>query len=204
MNEEYSRQQTVSPAHVNQSAISAVIGIDNGFSGAVACLTSEGMPLCEPVRVMDLGKERLLDLDGNQKLLRKMLAAAGVPKHRVLALYEQCQPNPLFGARNNFSNGKNGEFWRILLMLEGVPSRVINPCHWQKPMFRGIRGKDTKAMADCVRRQRFPNLDLSGFNKSEIEGMNDAICIALCARDLAYFSLEALGLAPEPRHEMAL
>lgn len=161
------------------------IGIDNGFSGAVACLHPGGNVLASPVAVIDLGKERLLDLDQNRALLRQFIAAAAVPAQSILAVYEQCQPNPKFGSCNNFTNGKNGEFWRLLLSLEGIPFRCVNPQQWQKWIFRGIRGDDTKAMAALVCQQRFPRLRLEGYNRKQREGIQDATCIALWASELS-------------------
>ncbi len=163
----------------------AFIGIDNGFTGGIACLLPDGNVLTRPVSVIDLGKERLLDLDRNREWLRAMIDLADVDRQNILAVFEQCQPNPKFGARNNFTNGKNGEFWRLLLSLEGIPFRPVNPQQWQKWIFRGIRGDDTKAMANLVRLQRFPKLDFTRYNRTQVEGVNDAICIALWASELS-------------------
>lgn len=173
----------------------AFIGIDNGFSGAVACVRPNGMIGYGPVAVEDLGKERLLHIEANQAILRDMVEMAGVEKHQILVAYEQCQPNPRFGARNCFTNGKNGEFWRILLAFEGLPSRCVNPQQWQRWMFRGIRGSDPKAMASLVRRQRFPKLTLEGHNKTQIEGITDALCIALWASEISGWSSQTAGAA---------
>jgi hypothetical protein len=168
----------------------AFIGIDNGFTGAIACLRPDGNIVCHPVAVTDLGKERLLDRDANRNLLHQMFAFAGVQPQNILVVYEQCQPNPLFGSKNNFTNGKNGEFWRLLLSFEEVPFRWVNPQQWQRWIFRGIRGKKTKPMADLVRRQRFPSLDLDGYNATQMEGVNDAICLALFASELSAWSAQ--------------
>ena len=51
-------------------------------------------------------------------------------------------------------------------------------------MFSGIRGDDTKEMADLVRRQLFPNLNLDDHTRIQIGGINDAVCIALWARQI--------------------
>lgn len=171
----------------------AFIGIDNGFSGAIACLLPDGNIVSRPVGVKDLGNERLLDEEVNPAILREMLTEARVERKNVLAVYEQCQPNPIFGARNNFTNGKNGEFWRMLLSFEHIPFRCVNPQQWQRWIFRGIRGKDTKAMANLVRRQRFPTLDIEGFNKPQLEGINDAVCIALWASELSAWASQTQG-----------
>jgi hypothetical protein len=156
------------------------LGIDNGTSGAIALLTPSGAVLCEPVLVQDLGKEKLLDIAGNLELLQQMIGGAA----QVLVVFEQAQITPQFGYKNNYTNGRNNEFWRVLLTLARIPFTWVNPQRWQREMFSGIRGDDTKEMADLVRRQRFPGLDLSRHTKIEISGINDAICIALWARQL--------------------
>jgi len=161
----------------------AYLGIDNGFTGAVSCLLPDNRVFARPVKFIDLGKEKLLDIEENRLMLREMIAAAGTTKDKVLVVYEQAQVMQKAGARNNFTNGKNGEFWRVLLTLEQIPFMWVNPKDWQKQMFRGVRGDDTKVMAALVRRQLFPEFDGSGHNRSQMEGINDAILIAACARE---------------------
>jgi len=71
------------------------------------------------------------------------------------------------------------DFWR------NSPSKVrqaLNPQIWQRAVFSGILGDDTKEMADLVRRQLFPNLNLDDHTRIQIGGINDAVCIALWAR----------------------
>jgi hypothetical protein len=157
-------------------------GIDNGFTGAIARIGPQGAIACQPVAVTNLGGEKLLDIDANLAILQRMIAASGVASNQVLVVFEQGQIAPKFGARNNYTNGKNNEFWRVALSLAKIPFAWVNPKNWQKSVFRGIRGTDTKAMAELVCRQRFPGLDLRPYNQSQREGINDAICIALWAQ----------------------
>jgi hypothetical protein len=160
----------------------AFIGIDNGITGAMACLTPEGGVLCEPVIFQDLGREKLMDVDRNLALLERMIAATGLPKQRLIVVFEQSQIFPKVGARNNYTNGRHNEFWRVLLTMAKIPFTWVNPQIWQRAVFSGIRGDDTKEMADLVRRQRFPNLNLDDHTRIQIGGINDAVCIALWAR----------------------
>jgi hypothetical protein len=160
----------------------ACIGIDNGTSGAIACLTPGGEALCEAVIFQDLGQEKLMDIGQNLALLRRMIDTAGLPINQVMVAFEQAQITPRFGYKNNYTNGRNNEFWRVLLTTAKIPFVWVNPRIWQKAVFTGIRGNDTKEMADLVRRQRFPNLNLDGFTKIQAGGINDAVCIALWAQ----------------------
>jgi hypothetical protein len=123
-----------------------------------------------------------MNIEKNLALLREMVAASGVLPHQAMIVFEQAQITPQFGYKNNYTNGRNNEFWRVLLTMAKIPFTWANPRKWQIVMFADIRGDDTKQMADLVRRQRFPNLDLGGFTKIQIGGINDAICIALWAR----------------------
>jgi hypothetical protein len=168
---------------IKQPAIEATVaylGIDNGTSGAIACITPDGEAVCEPVAVQDLGKEKLMDIEGNLALLQRMIAS--LPLRQVLVVFEQAQITPRFGYKNNYTNGRNNEFWRVLLTMAKIPFTWVNPQVWQRAVFNGIRGDDTKEMADLVRRQRFPSLDLNGYTRIQVGGINDAICIALWAR----------------------
>jgi len=164
------------------AANKACIGIDNGTSGAIACITPAGDVICGPVIFQDLGKEKLMDIDGNLALLRRMIAATGLPTRQIMAVFEQAQITPKFGYKNCYTNGRNNEFWRVVLSMAQIPFKWANPREWQKPVFAGIRGDDTKEMADLVRRQQFPNLDLSGYTQIQTGGINDAVCIALWVR----------------------
>lgn len=160
----------------------AFIGIDNGTSGAIACITPAGEVLCQPVLVQDLGREKLMDIAGNLALLRRMIATTGLPDRQVLVVFEQAQITPKFGYKNNYTNGRNNEFWRVLLSLAQIPFAWVNPRKWQNFLFADICSKDTKAIADVVRRQRLPDLDLDAYTTIQIVGINNAIGIALCAR----------------------
>lgn len=168
----------IQPAPLNRTCF----GVDNGFTGAIACLGPLGEVLFQPVAVLDLGKEKLLDVDGNLFLIRRMLEKTGCSPNQAWAVFEQGQIAPKFGARNNYTNGKNNEFWRVLFTLAQIPFSWVNPRVCQEEIFRGIRGDNTKVMADLVRRQRFPELNLNPYNLSQREGINDAIGIALWAR----------------------
>jgi hypothetical protein len=159
------------------------IACDNGFTGAIAALLPDGSVLGYPVKVIDLGRERLLDVEGNLALLQGIIARAGVPVSGVVVTYEQSPINPYFGHKSNFTNGKNGEFWRVLLSMAKIPYTWVNPKVWQKHVFRAVRGDDTKAMAALVVKQRFPSLELNGHTKTELEGIHDALCIALWSRE---------------------
>jgi hypothetical protein len=158
-------------------------GIDNGYSGAIAAIGPQGDLVHQPVIVQELGGDRFLDVQKNFAILRAFAAGFGAAKEQVFVVYEQSRKNPRFGAIGNFINGKNGEFWRVLLALGGYSHCSVNPQTWQRHVFQGVRGTDTKAMAAMVVQQRFPAITYGGYTAEQIRGVNDAILIALWARE---------------------
>ena len=159
------------------------IGIDNGYSGGLAAIGPDGKLTHRPVTVQELGNDRFLDVRGNLAIVENFLATFGVAKEQAFVAYEQSRKNPKFGAIGNFINGKNGEFWRVVLAMGQFPHCSVNPQTWQRQMFAGVRGLDTKAMAALVVQQRFPTVDYGDYNAEERRGVNDAILIALWARE---------------------
>ena len=123
-----------------------------------------------------------MDVAENLAIVQGMILSSGLPSQRVVVVFEQAQITPKFGHRNNYTNGRNNEFWRVLLTTAKIPFAWVNPREWQKVVFSGIRGTNTKEMAELVRRQRFPNLDLTSYTRIQVGGINDAVCIALWAR----------------------
>lgn len=102
-------------------------------------------------------------------------------RHTILAVCEQCLPNPKFGHKNNYTNGKNGEFWRMLFAWEEIDCRTVYPQQWQKHLFRHLAGVNvgTKELAAEVVSKRLPDALVKGYSQEQTEGINDALCIAL-------------------------
>lgn len=168
---------------VGARSVPTYLTIDNGFTGAMCRLSPNDDLVCRPVPVQDCGSYRQLDIEAGVTLLRGMICIDGEPIRNLLVVYEQSPITPLFGAKNNFVNGQNNEFWRVTLALLKLPHIWVNPKVWQKHVFSGIRGDDTKVKAEIARRRRFPQFSTAGYTRSQIEGINDAVCIALWARE---------------------
>ncbi|MGH7968006.1 MAG: hypothetical protein ACREIC_04690 [Limisphaerales bacterium] len=97
-----------------ESPIKLFGGGDNGRSGAVAFFDQGGNWYVFLVSVVLQRKHGLLNVQRNHAFLDAMVAMAGGPKHVVVA-YERSRKNPMFGAKNNYVNGRNEEFWRVSL-----------------------------------------------------------------------------------------
>lgn len=124
----------------------------------------------------------LLDIHGNLEFLRRAAAAVGGPDQMVVVCEEPTK-NPLFGAPGNFANGRNGEFWRVQLTLAGYAFSWVLARSWQRDIFRGIHGSDTKEMARLFIAQRYPSVPLDTINNAEKrEAIRDAMCLALWGR----------------------
>jgi hypothetical protein len=162
-------------------APSVYIGIDNGFTGAVAALVPGKVPIYFPAAFDNAGKDKDLNIDANLNTLNQILDYAECGKGNVLAAVERCHANPKFGARNNLLNGKNNEFWRVLLGSHGFSFRWVNSKMWQKHVFAGMCGTNTTALASSALRQLFPSVSLSRYTVPQREGITDALLIALWA-----------------------
>jgi hypothetical protein len=158
------------------------IAIDNGFTGAVAALLPNNQPVFHPVCVDDFGKDRYLNIRANLENLERILEQAKCSKERSLVLVEKFQPNPKFGT-NNFVNGRNEEFWRMLLTEHRFPFKWVFAKSWQAHLFAGVRGKNTALKARMILEQRFPTLSLKNFTVPQREGISDAILISLWASE---------------------
>lgn len=170
-------------ANPNIRPVPTYVAIDNGFSGAVCRLYPNDELHCCPVPVQDCGSSKQLDIERCVAVIRDMTHIDGEPIRNLVVVYEQAPITPLFGAKNNFLNGQNNETWRVILAMLKLPHTWVNPRIWQKHVFLGIRGDDTKVKAEIACRRRFPHFSPQGYNRSQLEGINDAICIALWARE---------------------
>jgi hypothetical protein len=158
------------------------IGIDGGFTGAIAAIHPDDTWQFKPVVVIDTGKDRRLDILANQTFLREIAERAGGVEN-VVTIFEYAKKNPLFGTKGNWANAQNTEFWRVCLTLSGFPFAWVDPNTWQNEVFRGIPGTDTKARAQLFLQQRFPNVSVDEFKcRTNREGIRDAMCIALWGR----------------------
>jgi hypothetical protein len=159
------------------------LGIDGGSSGAYAAtidLQTWDVGLVDTV--WDRG-HRLLDVRKQVKILSSISADVGGASGLVAA-YEQSRKNTKFGAKNNFVNGRNEEFWRVLLGAQTIRCCSVDPKTWQCACFKGIKPGRTKDRAREYIRRRCPKTDwLDCFNKAPREAIVDAMCIAIWCRD---------------------
>ena len=118
--------------------------------------------------------------------MRAAELAGGISQ--LVVVCEKQQMNPEFGAKGNFANGQNGEFWRVLLTLGKFSFTYVHARTWQTGLLKAFRmglpaKTGTKGAAKLYLAQRYPNVVLDGkFNADQQEGIRDAMCLALWAR----------------------
>ena len=166
------------PVKTDQST-KKFVGIDGGSSGAFAAsrdLVTWDVKLV--ATVWDRG-HRLLDVAANLDYLKSLSLHEGGPNELVVA-YEQSRKNPKFGVKNAHVNGRNEEFWRVLLSMTEVPFLSVDPKTWQSVCFKDIPGTDTKERAREYVTKRCPNTGwLDDYNKAPREAIVDAMCITI-------------------------
>jgi hypothetical protein len=159
------------------------IGIDGGRSGAWASVDEAGNWLVHLSATEEVDGHTLLSVSGNLAILRQHTAEAG-GQGNIVAVYEQCRRNPAFGCKNNFTNGRHEEFWRVFFSLQSVKHRSVDPRTWQSVCLKGIDWPDTKERAREYIRRRCPSVDwLDDYGKARREAIADAMCIALWCKD---------------------
>ena len=174
--------QNQSPLSAPASPAKTYLGIDNGLSGAIATLFPDGQWQLWPVACDKSGRDRLLSIPAARGMLAK-LAAQADGLSNLVAVCELPPLNPRFGAKSNFTCGRCGEFWRVILTVERIPFSFVSAQTWQKVIFQGVPCSDPKAVAAACMRQRFPGVvEAQSFNKEQLQGVVDAMCIATWAR----------------------
>ncbi len=170
--------------------IRVYVGIDGGSSGAVAAVDETGAWQVALVAAVQERGHWLLSVDQNLEFLRLAVAKAG-GLDNVLVAYEQSRKNPMFGSKNNFVNGRNEEFWRVLLTVKGFRHCSVDPKTWQSVCLKGINSTDTKVRArEYIRRMCPETTWLDCYNKAPREAIVDAMCIALWCK-ASYHDLAA-------------
>lgn len=179
---ELSPAPTQPAAAVATSAPKVYVGVDNGLSGAVAAWFPDEHWHFWPVAVEDSGKQRLLNITAARDCLDRLAAQAGGKDNLVVGC-ELPPLNPRFGAKSNFTCGRCGEFWRVLLTMLGIPFAFVRAQTWQKDVFQGIPDGDSKVVAARFVEQRFPGaLKGQRLNKVQHAAVVDAMCIAAWSR----------------------
>lgn len=153
-----------------------------GSSGAWAKLGADGQWEARVVSWDPVDGHRLMNVEKNLADLDTLIAKAGGPDKLIVA-YEKSRKNRRYGVVNNFTNGRNEEFWRVLLAMRKIRAIPVDPKTWQAYCFKGIPGREPKPRAREFIRRHCPGTEwLEDINKAPRLGIVDAMCIALWAK----------------------
>lgn len=148
-----------------------VLGIDNGFAGALVLLDGTLIARAEVMPVLKAAKNEY-DLSTVRRIILEM-----APDHVVI---EKGFALPGQGVCSTFSIGHGYGLMRGLVVGLGLPHTVVHPRTWQGVVFRDLPKDDTKVLASRVCGQLWPTYDFRATPKCKKmhEGICDAVLIA--------------------------
>lgn len=178
-----------------------VIGIDNGYKGAIVILDQQrdAQILDMPTTKEERGKSTRQHYDkyAMAAIIRKYTPQENLPPHlahesclepddQVLVMLEQATPmkgkigGGAGSAQGNFRTGMGSGIWQGILVAYQVPYQEIHSKTWQTFFFKGLQGQDTKQKSFAVASQLFPKYasEFKGPRGGIKDGRTDAILIA--------------------------
>lgn len=158
-----------------------VIGIDNGFTGAVVVLRPDDSIDCALPAIIRQEDEKLLDVAAAMALIRR-LHVDSTGSRDVIVVWERSPVTPLFGVKNCFIVGQNQEFWRVVPSVLNPPHACVRAQEWQRVIFDEVDGPNTKVKAAKAVARHLPRFDQSSLKRKARIAVNDGLCIALWAR----------------------
>jgi hypothetical protein len=169
------------PQSVLPPGISWLAAIDGGVSGEIVAMFNRTCWRVHRVAVTRENGRPVLDIKKNLAFLDAIAERAG-GRQRLFVVYERSRQNTMFGVKNSFANGRNEEFWRVLLTLGEFQFASVDPKTWQAYCFKGIAEGKPKPRALKFVQRNCPDLGwLESHTKAERLGIVDAMCIALWA-----------------------
>lgn len=138
-----------------------VLGIDPGRTGGIAAMDSHG-------------HARAWDMPDDLPSLAAFLRDFNAKEHPGLAMVEQVNCDPRFGAKGNFTFGGWSQGVLCVLYTLEIPTRTVLPRAWQKAILGGGR-EDTKSKSLRLARAAYPTVDL---HRKADHGKADALHLA--------------------------
>ena len=155
-----------------------IIGIDNGLHGGIAVLhggDAVDVGITPTVRTGKGTKRDYLPAE-MAHLIKTYTAGRLADTHCYL---EWAQAYPKQGAVSNFTTGRGFGIWLGILGAFDIPVTPVRPRKWQRELFAGMSGDDTKAKSVLRASQLFPRIALVPEGcRNKHHGMSDALLIA--------------------------
>jgi crossover junction endodeoxyribonuclease RuvC len=150
--------------------VTAILGIDPGLHGAIACL-NEDASWVEDIPVFD-GKPTEYNLNGMVDLI---LAQLLDDRLGVRAMLETTNARPGHSARSTWSQSRGIAVWEGILAALGVPYDLVRPQQWTKAV--GLPKKADKAAHIALAQRLYPDL-ADRLTRKKDDGRADAILVA--------------------------
>lgn len=153
-----------------------VVGVDNGFSGAIACIDAHEHRCVELLKMPIINKKAGgSDLDETQirDILRKFKDVG-----EVHVYIEKAQVMPKQGLVSSGRYMESHGIVRGICVGLGIPYTITHPQRWKKKMLEGM-GKDKSSSIIRVK-QLFPSVCLRSSDrcKKDDDNMAEALLIA--------------------------
>ena len=151
----------------------AICGIDNGLDGALVIISGQQFVkvTCHVAPTLGSGTRELDEQRMRELLVSEMITHAFV---------EAVQAMPGQGLSSTLKIGIGGGLWRGILVGLQIPYEIVRPQVWQKEMFAGVGGDDTKLKSALVAQRLHPDVDWRKNAQCRVvhDGLTDAFCIA--------------------------
>jgi len=151
------------------------LGIDPGKSGCLSILNYKGelhAKILMPVFVEN--KKTIVDIKGLDKEIKKY------SKKIKYAMLEKVHAMPNQGVTSMFSFGRTYGACEMCLASNKIKYDLVTPQAWQKVMFVGVKGTDSKEKSIKKARELWPDLDFKRTKKCKNQDHNftDSLLIA--------------------------
>lgn len=123
--------------------MSAVIGLDPGFTGALAVLYDDGRVIVHDAPIVEISGRRQMDLHKMVGLLRDITLEVDwirLPHFFI----ERVHSFPGSSGRSMFSFGEGYGAWQGIAVALGFPLTRVEPARWKGALMDGM-GKDKDA-----------------------------------------------------------
>lgn len=153
---------------------SRFIGIDTGFSGAIAVLEDENPPKVWDCPTYKVERGRELDFHAMPGL---------IPDKPAFAIIEIATPMPRDGKVSACKFVGTYYAWRMLLAVRGITWEDVRPIQWQNAIKVGVKKKSDKEASRRIATQMFPELS-NELVRVEDHGRAEALLMAEYGRRL--------------------
>ena len=150
------------------------IGIDNGKKGGIVVINDNRRVVLKTVMPVIGTKKKEYDVREISDILKRYPADL-VVLEKVMVM------GPMTSKVGAMSNGWCLGFMEGLCNALDLPYVIVRPQEWQKHVFKGLGGKDTKSKSILYAKRMYPLEDWRASErcKKDHDGLTDGACLAL-------------------------